>query len=155
MTTGTGLVCDTVERIVAGDIDPIEQEHIDETTLRPAPKIFKEDCRIDWTAEGRRIVDFVRGLSPYPAAWSPLRRDGAEAGSAKIFRVRFRAEAHAGTTPGTIRSDGRDTVAVACADGWIEIDEMQLAGKRRMSVRDLLLGFREIESYRFDDGRTL
>ncbi len=155
MTTGTGLVCDTVERIVAGDIDPIEQEHIDETTLRPAPKIFKEDCRIDWTAEGRRIVDFVRGLSPYPAAWSPLRRDGAEAGSAKIFRVRFRAEAHAGTTPGTIVSDGRDTVAVACADGWIEIDEMQLAGKRRMSVRDLLLGFREIESYRFDDGRTL
>ena len=68
MTTGTSLVTETVDRIAAGEIRPVEQQHIDEATLRPAPKIFKEDCRIDWEKPGREIVNFVRGLSPYPAA---------------------------------------------------------------------------------------
>ena len=76
MTTGTSLVTETVDRIAAGEIRPVEQQHIDEATLRPAPKIFKEDCRIDWSWEGRRIVNFVRGLSPYPAAWTPIFKKG-------------------------------------------------------------------------------
>ena len=62
MTTGTSLVTETVDRIAAGEIRPVEQQHIDEATLRPAPKIFKEDCRIDWEKPGREIVNFVRGL---------------------------------------------------------------------------------------------
>ena len=62
MNIGTGLVTETVDRIAAGDITPIEQVSIDESTLRPAPKIFKEDCRIDWSQPGKRIVDFIRGL---------------------------------------------------------------------------------------------
>ena len=60
MTAGVALVTRTVERIAAGDITPVEQQYADEATLRPAPKIFKEDCRIDWTLPGRRIVDFIR-----------------------------------------------------------------------------------------------
>jgi len=64
MHTGTALVTETVDRIAAGDIQPMEQTGIDESRLHPAPKIFKEDCRIDWSWEGRRIVNFVRGLSP-------------------------------------------------------------------------------------------
>lgn len=68
MHTGTALVTETVDRIAAGDVQPMEQTGIDESRLHPAPKIFKEDCRIDWSWEGRRIVNFVRGLSPYPAA---------------------------------------------------------------------------------------
>ena len=95
MTTGTSLVTETVDRIAAGEIRPVEQQHIDEATLRPAPKIFKEDCRIDWEKPGREIVNFVRGLSPYPAAWTEMYREGdGEASSAKIFSASFEAAVH-------------------------------------------------------------
>ena len=149
MQTGTGLVLDTVERIAAGETRPIEQQHIDEKTLKPAPKIFKEDCRIDWSQPGRRIVDFIRGLSPYPAAWTALYREGSEEElTAKIFAARFDEAPH--TAPhGTIESDGRTFVRVACADGWIAIEELQIAGKRRLPVRELLLGWRDVLQYRF------
>ncbi|WP_300903605.1 methionyl-tRNA formyltransferase [uncultured Alistipes sp.] len=149
MRIGSGLVTETVDRIAAGDIAPIEQQHIDEASLRPAPKIFKEDCRIDWSLPGRRIVDLVRGLSPYPAAWSTLRRDDEQPIGAKIFAVRFAP----GTTAepcGTVESDARTFIRVACSDGWIAIDEIQLAGKKRLPVRELLLGFRDAALYRFE-----
>ncbi len=150
MNLGPELVSDTVERLAAGAIRPLEQEQIETTDLKPAPKIFKEDCRIDWNWNGERIVNFIRGLSPYPAAWSPLYRQDAEATTAKIFKARFEA-ASAAAHPGTIRSDAPDELAVACADGWIQVAEIQLAGKRRLSVHDLLLGFRDIETCRFHD----
>lgn len=149
MTTGTALVTETVDRIAAGDIRPVEQQHIDESTLRPAPKIFKEDCRIDWTLPGRRIVDFVRGLSPYPAAWTEMHREGSEEPqSAKVFSATFEAAAH-GQPCGTVESDGRTFIRVACADGWIAVGELQIAGKKRLLVRDLLLGWRDVSQYRF------
>lgn len=149
MRIGSGLVTETVDRIAAGDIAPIEQQHIDEASLRPAPKIFKEDCRIDWSLPGRRIVDLVRGLSPYPAAWSTLRRDDEQPIGAKIFAVHFAP----GTTAepcGTVESDARTFIRVACSDGWIAVDEIQLAGKKRLPVRELLLGFRDAALYRFE-----
>ncbi len=148
MRIGSGLVTETVDKIAAGETDPLPQEHIDETTLRPAPKIFKEDCRIDWTRQGRRIVDFIRGLSPYPAAWTPMYREGAEAGSAKIFSARFESSGHV-PAAGTVESDNRTYVRVACADGWIVLEELQIAGKKRLRVRDLLLGLRDINDYTF------
>ncbi len=147
MNKGVGLVLETVEKLAAGDIRPIEQQHIDESTLKPAPKIFKEDCLVDWSKSGRRIVDFVRGLSPYPAAWSRLVREGEEL-TVKIFRTSFQEAAH-GEPIGTIRTDWREELEVACSDGWIRIHELQVAGKRRMTTHDLLLGFRQIESYEF------
>lgn len=153
MAAGVGLVLDTVDKIAAGTIAPIEQQFIDESTLRPAPKIFKEDCRIDWSWSGRRIVDFIRGLSPYPSAWSTLRRDGREPQSVKIFSARFEPKPTE-ALPGTIRSDRRDTISVACADGWIDLLDIQLAGKKRMTTHDLLLGFREIEEYAFSSERA-
>ena len=148
MTSGCDLVVDTVERIAAGDYTATEQMHIDESTLKPAPKIFKEDCRIDWSWDGRRIVNFVRGLSPYPAAWTPMFIDGKEQGSAKIFRATFAAAQH-NQGFGAVYSDGKGSLKVACADGWVEIHELQVAGKRRMATRDLLLGLRNIEDYTF------
>lgn len=147
MNKGVGLVLETVEKLAAGDIKPIEQQHIDESTLKPAPKIFKEDCLVDWSMSGRRIVDFVRGLSPYPAAWSRLVREGEEL-TVKIFRTSFQEAAHSEPI-GTIRTDWREELEVACSDGWIRIHELQVAGKRRMTTHDLLLGFRQIESYEF------
>ena len=148
MRSGCDLVVETVERVAAGNYEAREQMHIDEATLKPAPKIFKEDCRIDWSWDGCRIVNFVRGLSPYPAAWTPMYIDGEERGSAKIFRVTFSASEHKHKA-GTVESDGKSSLRVACQDGWVEIHELQVAGKRRMAVRDLLLGLRNIEDYTF------
>ena len=148
MTIGTGLVVETVERIAAGDIEPVEQMHIDESTLRPAPKIFKEDCCIDWSRNGKDIVNFVRGLSPYPAAWTPLSGEGVQPLTAKIFSAKFiPAVGESCGECGDIVSDGKNFIRVRCADGLIEIGELQIAGKKRMAVKELLLGFREISKY--------
>lgn len=149
MHRGTELVLDTVERLAAGDVTPVAQPDYDDGQLKPAPKLFKEDCRIDWSLPGRRIVDFVRGLSPYPAAWSGVVRDGESepATSVKIFTARFEAARH-GEQPGTLFSDGR-TLRVACADGWIWLDELQMAGKKRLPVRELLLGWRDVNNCSF------
>ncbi len=149
MHRGTELVLDTVERLAVGDVTPVAQPEYDDGQLKPAPKLFKEDCRIDWSLPGRRIVDFVRGLSPYPAAWSGVVRDGESepATSVKIFTARFEAARH-GEQPGTLFSDGR-TLRVACADGWIWLDELQMAGKKRLPVRELLLGWRDVNNCSF------
>lgn len=149
MHRGTELVLDTVERLAAGDVTPVAQPEYDDGQLKPAPKLFKEDCRIDWSLPGRRIVDFVRGLSPYPAAWSGVVRDGESepATSVKIFTARFEAARH-DEQPGTLFSDGR-TLRVACVDGWIWLDELQMAGKKRLPVRELLLGWRDVNNCSF------
>lgn len=149
MNLGTSLVTRTVDRISAGDITPVEQQSVDERTLHPAPKIFKEDCRIDWTQPGKRIVDFIRGLSPYPAAWTEMyREDDATPSTVKIFSVSFEPAQH-GEPCGTIESDGRTLIRVACADGWLTLGELQLAGKKRLAVRELLLGWRDVNLCRF------
>lgn len=139
MTMGAELVVESVEKIASGNIIPIEQPQED-CNLRPAPKIFKDMCEVDWQAEGREIVNFVRGLSPYPAAWSLMLR-GEEELSVKIFKARFEEKAHSEEV-GAILSDNRTYIKVACKNGFISIEELQVAGKRRMAVRDLLLGMR-------------
>jgi methionyl-tRNA formyltransferase len=151
MLLGNKVVVDTIKIIEEGRVQSQSQEMIierDNLQLKPAPKIFKEDCLIDWSLEGKRIVDFVRGLSPYPAAWSRLLREGTEFSSAKIFRTSFKAQSHSEAI-GSIRTDHRTTIEVACADGWISIEELQIAGKKRMTTRDLLLGFRDIDQLHF------
>ncbi len=149
MSIGAPLVLDTVERIAVGDITPVEQISVDETTLKPAPKIFKEDCRIDWSLSGTRIVDLIRGLSPYPAAWSEFRKEGSdEVQSAKIFAARFEAAEHDAPC-GTVESDGRTFLRVACSNGWVNLLEVQIAGKKRLPIRELLLGWRDALQCRF------
>lgn len=140
MEIGSHLVIRTVEKLAEGNYTTTEQMHIDEATLRPAPKIFKEDGRIDWRRPAENIHNLVRGLSPYPAAWTPIFKDGAEIASAKIFVTHYELANH-GVTPGTMRSDGKSYLAIAVADGWVYVDEMQLAGKRRMAIREILLGW--------------
>ena len=145
MTIGTSLVVESVEKIAAGDIQPIEQPQSD-SNLHPAPKIFKDDCIVDWSKSGRDIINFIRGLSPYPAAWTRLYKDGAEVGSAKIFSAHFEPMQNAGTI-GCIHTNGNSVLAVACADGRVVIEEIQMAGKRRMTAHDLLLGFRNAKDF--------
>ncbi len=148
MNIGSGLVIETVEKIAEGNITPVVQSHIPDSELKSAPKIFKEDCLIDWTKEGEQIVNFVRGLSPYPAAWSYMYKDNVEVNSAKVFSVSFEKADHQ-RNAGEVNTDGRTVLKVACKDGWISLDEVQLAGKRRMAIRDLLLGLRDAADYCF------
>ena len=145
MYVGADLVLRTVDKIAEGGYTTIEQMSVDESTLRPAPKIFKEDGRIDWSRGVVDIQNLVRGLSPYPAAWSPIFKSGEECGSLKIFATHVEP-ATMGVAPGGVKSDGKSYVAVAAADGWVYLDEVQMAGKRRMAIKDLLLGWRDVES---------
>lgn len=141
MVMGADMVVETVDAIIAGTISPIDQESIaTEEPLRPAPKIFKETCHIDWNNPCNEIHNLVRGLSPYPAAWCEwVSPDGSRLG-VKIFRTSPLPET--GTLiPGSIRTDGKNFIEIACADGYVRIEELQLAGKRRMATADLLRGF--------------
>lgn len=144
MSVGVDLVLETVDKIAAGDITPIEQEAMMEGELKPAPKIFKEDCHIDFSLTGKEVQNLVRGLSPYPAAWAQL----TESLTAKIFEVEFLPGA-VECEPGTILSDERKYIHVAVADGLVDIKELQLSGKKRMTAEELLRGFRNITSYKF------
>ncbi len=146
MMLGPELVLESIERLAADDVEPVAQDHIDESTLRPAPKIFKQDCLIDWDQEGYKIANFVRGLSPYPAAWCRLINESGEELTAKIFESRF--VAGGALEVGEVESDNKSYIKVGCKGGAIEIGSIQLAGKRRMSAKDLLLGFKGIEQYR-------
>lgn len=144
MEVGRDAVLSTVEKIASGDYEAIPQEALTEGELRPAPKIFKDDCRVHWADTGRNIALLIRGLSPYPAAWTPLYNSvGEECGSIKIFKARF---VEGGTLAvGEIAADER-SLEIGCADGRIAVEELQMAGKRRMAVADFLRGVRNIDT---------
>ena len=148
MHIGSELVTQTVDRVASGDYTTTEQMHIDESTLKPAPKIFKDDCRIDWSCSGRDIINKVRGLSPYPAAWSPIFVDGAETGSVKLFEVRFEADGKQGAV-GSVVTDMKSYYGVRCKDGIVYLESLQLAGKKRMTIKELLLGWRDAAQVSF------
>ncbi len=148
MNIGSELVVRTVEKVASGGYATIEQMHIDEATLKPAPKIFKDDCKVDWSRSGRDIVNLVRGLAPYPAAWTPIYREGEECGSIKLFGVRFEADNKVGSV-GEVVTDMRTYLGVRCQDGVIYLDDLQLAGKRRMAIKELLLGWRDVNVVEF------
>ena len=140
MVLGGNLVLETVDNIIADNVRPIPQEQFaSERPLRPAPKIFKETCKIDWTCGVKRSYDFIRGLSPYPAAWTTLVANGKEQ-ILKIFKTE--KEFCPPTDPiGTVVLDGKKSMKVALEDGYLNLLEIQLAGKKRMRAEDFLRGF--------------
>jgi methionyl-tRNA formyltransferase len=142
---GPQLVIETIAAIASGVVEPIVQDDIDESTLKPAPKIFPQDCRIDWTQPGEQIRNLVRGLSPYPGAWSELSRPGAENVQVKVFSARF-IPTLPDCEPGTIRTDGKSTLEVACADGYMAIEQLRPAGKKSMIAAEFLRGVRDPKS---------
>ncbi len=131
---GRGLVVATLDGLSAGTLAPTPQEGAATT----APKIFKEDTRIDFRQEGRRVVDFVRGLSPYPAATLTLRSPEGEEVPFKIYDVAF-APSVAGT-PCRLESDGKTYIKIAANDGMVSILSLQMSGKRKNSVEEFLRG---------------
>ncbi len=148
MNIGTSLVLESVDAIAEGRINPIEQPQSDDN-LAPAPKIFKEDCEIDWSRSCREIRNFVRGLSPYPAAWCRLIRNGEEVATMKVFAVHVQQKEVAASV-GSILCERKGELGVVCGDGVVYFDDVQMAGKRRMAIAELLLGLRNIEECRFN-----
>ena len=108
--------------------------------LRPAPKIFKETCRIDWSKGVKQIYDFVRGLSPYPAAWTELCQGSTAPQVLKIYETDKIFAEHS-FEPGTVVTDKKTYFRIAVTDGYINIRSLQLAGKKRMGVADFLRGY--------------
>jgi methionyl-tRNA formyltransferase len=148
MEAGTELVTLTVERIAEGMLTPLSQTDIPTETLKAAPKIFKEDCRVAWNKAGRDIVNLVRGLAPYPTAWSVLWNQNTEIGSIKIFDAVFTPESHE-VEAGVVDLSDKQALRVACTDGWIEITEIQPAAKRRMTVAEWRNGVDKTLKYKF------
>ncbi len=136
MRDGAETVLETVKGLEEGTLVPQPQD--DSLFLHPAPKIFKEDCRINWERSAKHIYNHIRGLSPYPAAWTTL--------GGKIMKI-YRAQlgpALEAVPPGSIILDHIQFILqVACLDRWLYVEELQLEGKRRMSANDFLKGYKE------------
>ena len=143
MAIGADLVTETVDRIIDGDgrVETTEQEAFLTGTdaLREAPKIFRDTCRIDWNLPTVRVYNFIRGLAPYPAAWTEILSADGRRTALKVFRSERIAEPHA-LSPGAIRTDGRRHLDVATEDGFLRLLEVQPAGKKRMPTDQFLNG---------------
>lgn len=150
METGAGLVLKTVDALASGEYKAIPQEELAAgTEIKHAPKIFKDDCKIDWNKPTETVRNLVRGLSPYPTAWSLLvNNETGEKIQTKIFFA-GKTDENEAAQPGTIKTDKKKTLLVACGNGWLNITDIQLAGKKRMKTEELLRGFQQIENYRF------
>jgi methionyl-tRNA formyltransferase len=143
MMLGGRLVIETVDAIIAGTVKSIPQEEMTapDEELRPAPKIFKDTCHINWNQPAKRVYDFVRGLSPYPAAWTELKNAAGEEVIVKVFETEKIIEPH--TLPaGTQQSDGKHYLRIAVTDGFISIKSLQLPGKKRLNIEELLRGYK-------------
>lgn len=142
MEVGADLVVRTVEEIMTGTAKAIPQEQfLTDAPLRHAPKIFRETCQIRWNEHTARSAhNLVRGLSPYPAAWTNLVGTQGKATALKIYRTALTGQPNSGSPAGTIQTDGKTFFRVALTDEWLALEEVQLAGKKRMATGDFLRG---------------
>lgn len=138
MGLGAQAVVDTVELIETGNVSLQKQD--ESVDLKPAPKIFKPDCRIDFDKSSENVRNFVRGLSPYPAAFTEIEDEKGNVHTLKVFSCEI-ANADA-ATPGTLSSDGKTYLSFATRDGAVSVKRLQLSGKKPMDITDFLRGFR-------------
>jgi methionyl-tRNA formyltransferase len=149
MHLGAEICLETLERIIAADGHPesIPQEDLEGKFRRlyDAPKLFKNTCEIKWDRPCKRIYDFIRGLSPYPGAWTSLLGPDGKTVDLKIFKT-TKTQKNVGMRPGMIVIY-KGMLYITTADFLLQIDELQLAGKKRMSARDFLNGNKNFENY--------
>ena len=165
MAIGKDLVVQTVDAIIEKHVETRVQKSFIQGSeiLRPAPKLTRELMHIDWAVKTKYVYNLIRGLSPYPAAFTELVKDD------KVLQMKIYAATKVqgdeykamleqcgieSAAPGTVLSDGKTYLAVAATDGAINITELQLAGKKRMAVKDFLIGFREPMSYATSKGTS-
>ena len=141
MVQGAQLVCRTADMIASGEAEAVPQEQfMTDEPLRPAPKIFKETCQIRWSnLKVQSAHNFVRGLSPYPAAWTTIAEAKGKHTILKVFKTHPEECTHH-LPAGTLETDGKNWLRVALTDGYLYLEEIQQAGKKRMSVTDFLRG---------------
>ncbi|MGJ1228362.1 methionyl-tRNA formyltransferase [Sphingobacterium siyangense] len=137
MVAGAETLLQTIQQLKAGALQPKPQEVLLTTEpLKHAPKIFKEDCKINWDQPTAQVYNFIRGLSPYPAAFTLL--------NDKVLKIYSTEKelVNTATIPGTIETDKKSFLKIAAQDGYIVISDLQLEGKKRMNVVDFLKGYR-------------
>lgn len=141
MALGSDLVLQTAKGLASGILKARSQEGLAAAKgeLKKAPKIFKEDCRICWKQQGKQVFNFIRGLSPYPGAFTHLEKDHGKPVLCKIFSSTFRPEEQ-DLKPGSIRTDGKTFLDVSVQGGWIQVLSIQQEGKKRLKIRDFLAG---------------
>ncbi len=152
MEMGADMVLETVDAIIDGTVKPIPQDQMLTAGQQPtpAPKIFKDTCRIDWNRPAEQLYNHIRGLSPYPAAWTILKDEKDNETSIKIFQTSEPQPFSGNEKPasGAIQAD-RKTLRVAGADGWLQILSLQQSGKKRMDTDAFLRGFTITSGTRF------
>ena len=145
MQVGAEVILKTVKAIESGNYELKPQ---DDTQSIHAPKLFKETCKINWNNEVEKIYNLIRGLSPYPAAFTEFVDKNNQTLGIKIF-VSEMEEVNQTSTTGTVTSDGKTFLKVACTNGYISIKELQMAGKKRMLVEEFLRGFKIDSDFKF------
>jgi methionyl-tRNA formyltransferase len=133
MHKGAYLVLKTVQAIERGDYP--SQPQSESSEINHAPKIFKETCEINWNRPSKKVIDFVRGLSPYPAAWTKINDK-----IYKVFKCSHSGHSRQSTVDSELWTDNKTFLNLKTADGWVSIDELQPEGKKRMSVSDFFRG---------------
>lgn len=144
MMLGGQLVVETVDNIINGTVTSVEQDDMlaNGEVLRPAPKIFHDTCRIDWKGMNiKQIYDFIRGLSPYPAAWTEL-VNGDKVLSVKVFEAEKVPADSSQYEKGAILTDGKSEVKVAADGGFVKVKTLQIAGKKKMQTEEFLRGYK-------------
>ena len=150
MVLGAGLVLKTVDAIENHRVKPYEQTQDFRRALRLAPKLTRDNCHIDWTRSARDISLLIRGLSPYPSAWTTLVKEDGTSLGVKIYESYVVRTEDDGTPAGTITTDHKTWLEVRCGKDALRIQNLQLSGKKRMDIAPFLLGFRDPENYRFE-----
>lgn len=145
MHLGAEICLETIKMIINTDGHPESMPQENYNGLKPAPKIFKETCEINWKQSAKQVYDFVRGLSPYPGAWTTLVSPEDKETVLKIYKTTKTGQ-DCRVETGSLRMEGKQ-LQVAAGDQWLQLEELQLAGKKRMPVRDFLNGMKDLELY--------
>ena len=142
MVLGNKLVVETIKKVEQGTVEPLPQEQLAESqALKPAPKISKEFCNIDWSQDRLTIYNHIRGLSPYPAAHTQLISEMGERIEMKVFSSEMEA-CHPDMPVGSVVTDNKKFLKIAIKDGFIHLTQVQQAGKKAMPIADFLRGTR-------------
>ncbi len=145
MNTGAALLVRTVRAIAEGTPPLIDQAALirEQDELKTAPKIFTEDCRVDWDQETEVVYNLIRGLAPYPAAWTILKNQAGEEKTLKIFAAE-REILPVNEKPGTLLTDDENALEIACRNGIIRLTRIQLEGKKKMDTPEFLRGLKDV-----------
>ena len=140
MLLGNKVVVETIKKIEKGDVRALPQEELSEDQpLKPAPKISKEFCNVDWSLDCKTVYNHIRGLSPYPAAHTQLQSESGEIIDLKIYSSEIESCIPT-VAPGCVVTDNKKYLKIALSDGFIHLKQVQQAGKKAMSIDDFLRG---------------